>query len=760
MKKNSSRGIVFRLNLIVLSLISLGLIVFSTVMGVTNYQKVTANLATKSANTAKLAAIALRDPIWNISEEGLKTIVSAIMTDVDIVAVKILEADGETELLHQFKGDVEDFEQLKAKEENLYSEASVLNEGDEIGSIHLLISTNRADSVIQSTTQVILFFAVVLILVIGGSVSLTANKVIKVPIDALKEGAKQLTEGNLEQKIETNRQDELGSLAKSFAAMRDAIREKIQLIEEYNRNLEKKVEERTEALQQKTNDIQVMMQNIVQGVFTLMEGNVIHPEYSEFLETIIPDYEIAGANVMKCLFSSSNLGPDTLDQLEVGLGAIIGEDAMMYDFNKGVLIRECQKKMPDGKWLILEFEWIPMIDDNDQIEKMMVTVRDVTEVRKLFAEAEEQRAELEIIGEILTVSQDKFEDFSTSSTDFIDESMTLLESEEKKSEKVIEALFRNLHTVKGNARTLGFVRLTQIVHETEQDYMDLRKDLSLEWNPRKLKDQLKCSEKLLNEYIRINTNKLGRKGPGRRGAVEKYMMIPQEQIDLKLKKIEDIENNPDASCLPLLQEFKEAFTMLGTSSFEDVLGSILQSLPELASDLGKETPLVEINPNRIFCKNQIVGLIQNTLMHLFRNSLDHGIESSEERSAQGKSREGHIALDLSQSNDHVLMRLKDDGAGLNLSKLRDKALAEGVIDDSSELSPIELANLIFMSGLSTAEQVTEVSGRGVGMDAVKNFLQREKGDIEIQLLEDQAFQNGNVPFEILISLPEKNFIQV
>ena len=113
-------------------------------------------------------------------------------------------------------------------------------------------------------------------------------------------------------------------------------------------------------------------------------------------------------------------------------------------------------------------------------------------------------------------------------------------------------------------------------------------------------------------------------------------------------------------------------------------------------------------------------------MHVFRNAMDHGIEGKEERAEKGKPESGTIALTVNRDEGFANLDVKDDGRGIAITKIYEMAVEKGIYSaDEPKPSASEIANLIFSSGFSTAEEVTDVSGRGVGMDAVKGFLENE-----------------------------------
>ena len=524
------------------------------------------------------------------------------------------------------------------------------------------------------------------------------------------------------------------------------------LVADQNTNLEKRVAERTEQLAQKTNDIQTMLQNMPQGVLTIVAGSKIHPEYSAYLETIFETTRIADRDLMDLVFSNTDLGADALSTIEVSVASVIGEDEMNYEFNSHLLVTEFAIRVEGGRAKSLELSWSPIVNDAGVVEKLMVCVRDVTELKRLAIEASTQRRELEMIGEILSVSQEKFQDFMQTSMAFVDENRALTEQASGPTAELITQLFRNMHTVKGNARTYGLGNLTNTVHEAEQTYDDLRKGHATGWEPKMLLEQLDQVRGLLDEYAKINDTKLGRKGPGRRGNVEKFLMVDKSQVAQTLQAMQGVDmDNVDAMRAALV-ETQKLLRRIGTERIQDVLSGVTESLPSLARELGKEPPVVAIHDNGVLVRNQISGLLKNLFTHLLRNAVDHGIEAPAVRVAAGKPGVGRIELDVAVVGDDLRFVMRDDGQGMALDRIRRIAAERGLVEASASLTDEETSQLVFLPGFSTAEVVTEVSGRGVGMDAVKGFLEREGGRVDVHFLGART-AGGNRPFEFVIALP-------
>jgi len=143
----------------------------------------------------------------------------------------------------------------------------------------------------------------------------------------------------------------------------------------------------------------------------------------------------------------------------------------------------------------------------------------------------------------------------------------------------------------------------------------------------------------------------------------------------------------------------------------------------------------------------IVEKLGDPLIHMIRNSVDHGIESPAERTAQGKSPQGTIRLSASHQRGGIVIRISDDGRGLNRDRIRTKGLERGLVKSEAELSESEIFSLIFLPGFSTAEKVSDLSGRGVGMDVVRRNIENLRGKIEIQSVLGQG-----TTFTILLPL--------
>ncbi|MCY7294413.1 chemotaxis protein CheA [Alteromonas sp. a30] len=163
-----------------------------------------------------------------------------------------------------------------------------------------------------------------------------------------------------------------------------------------------------------------------------------------------------------------------------------------------------------------------------------------------------------------------------------------------------------------------------------------------------------------------------------------------------------------------------------------VFGRFPRVVRDLARSLKKEIVLELIGEETDLDKN-LVEALADPLVHLVRNSVDHGIEMPDEREASGKPRTGTVTLSASQEGDHILLTIEDDGKGMDAEKLKSIAISRGVLDAdaAARMSDIEAFNLIFAPGFSTKTEISDISGRGVGMDVVKTKINQLNGSVNI-----------------------------
>jgi two-component system chemotaxis sensor kinase CheA len=178
-----------------------------------------------------------------------------------------------------------------------------------------------------------------------------------------------------------------------------------------------------------------------------------------------------------------------------------------------------------------------------------------------------------------------------------------------------------------------------------------------------------------------------------------------------------------------------------------VFAKLPRMVRDLSQKLGKQVRL-EMRGEETELDKSVADEIGDPLVHIVRNAIDHGIETPAERQQKGKSGEGSLVIAASQEGNSIVIRISDDGRGIAVDKVKAKALAKGLISEAelATMEPREVLNLIFLPGFSTAEKVTDVSGRGVGMDVVRTNIRKINGTVDLESEQGKGSQ-------IIIKLP-------
>ena len=224
--------------------------------------------------------------------------------------------------------------------------------------------------------------------------------------------------------------------------------------------------------------------------------------------------------------------------------------------------------------------------------------------------------------------------------------------------------------------------------------------------------------------------------------LDTMMSLVTELITLQAKLSVLTNEHPQSDLVTAVESLEKISTRIRDNAFsmcmvpvENMVTPFHRLVRDLASELHKEIDFITEGTETELDKNIMEGL-QDPLMHLLRNSIDHGIEEPDEREQIGKPRHGRIVLKAYCAGAHVYIEIQDDGKGMNKEKIRRTAIKKGLISESDVLSDKELLQLVFVPGFSTADQITETSGRGVGMDVVKRRIADIKGQVSIRSTEN------------------------
>ncbi|MBW8038587.1 MAG: chemotaxis protein CheA [Planctomycetes bacterium] len=236
------------------------------------------------------------------------------------------------------------------------------------------------------------------------------------------------------------------------------------------------------------------------------------------------------------------------------------------------------------------------------------------------------------------------------------------------------------------------------------------------------------------------------------------MRVSEEKIDVFMHYVGDlieisesfnllqtrIDSNLDTQLAREFKDVNSGFNQLSDKLQKSLLAirkvparTLIQKVPrmvrDLANTLGKKVN-VEVTGQNVQIDKSMIEALESPINHLVRNCVDHGIEGPEERKKAGKNETGMIRIDIAEQGEDVIIKIEDDGAGIEPEKIRKKAVQMGLVsaEQAGELSDREILQFILSSGFSTAKEVSDVSGRGVGMDVVKTNVESLKGTIDLQ----------------------------
>ncbi|MEM7183708.1 MAG: AAA family ATPase [Spirochaetota bacterium] len=458
----------------------------------------------------------------------------------------------------------------------------------------------------------------------------------------------------------------------------------------YN-NLEKRVKARTQ-------EIGDIMDTVEQGILTINSDFTINPEYSKKVIEIFGKDDF-GNKDFRDIFTTEEKEKLTKFLNQLFKNKYMSEK-MFASINP---LKEYELVRNDGKQKHLAFHFSRIYLENrvgkasKEIDKLMVVIDDRTKEYKLQKQLEEkaseQTAKVEKLYQILNLEANVFTEFLQEGSEVIAIVRSKLSRGVKtlQDSKNIEESYRAVHTLKGNARALNLDGIGEVCHSLEDELDKVRK------NTHGVDETLYQLIQTGIERIDLELqdgNNLFEKILGMKSALQNKAVTPLSSLESLLRNIAKKESEEQGKSVHL--------------SFQS----------ELVNPISADT----------------LKVLKNSLLQIVRNSIGHGLEKSTERKQLGKPEKGRISITFKKRNDQLCIICEDDGRGLDIERLQQKAIERGIISakEAATFKKGESYDLIFHSGFSTAEKVTGTSGRGVGMDIVKTEIENKGGKIEVE----------------------------
>ncbi|MED5371247.1 MAG: HAMP domain-containing protein [Myxococcota bacterium] len=575
--------------------------------------------------------------------------------------------------------------------------APVKGQGGQVGDLVIQLSTTD----LQARSEDMAGIALKVLIVTSLLVTLLAvlvQRLITGPIDRLVQGAHKVSEeGDYSVRVVLENQDEFGELAGTFNAMLEGIQERDAELVAHQEKLEERVRQRTRDLDQRNAAMRLVLDNVDQGLVSLSPEGVLAEERSAAFDAMLgqpTEGETLGGRL-------SRLDPKAGEWFSLCWESLT-DGFLPLEMAIEQLPQELQL---DDAHFTLSFK--PLLD-GEQLQGMLAVITDVT------SEVEQRRKE-SVQRERLAVFQHLMRDREAFSS-FLDEASGIVAS--LRADSGDDAVTqRQLHTLKGNAGIYGLERWATRCHALEQQYIDG------EPVSEQTLDQLAADWSAFTTEVRTLAGEHSAGG----------LVIDAQE----LQGLRHLLRSGVSSA-----RVEEELERLSGERVVNRLDHLGRSASELARKLGKPLPTVEVNAGGFRLDRETYSELWSSLVHLVRNAVDHGLEDAEGRAQAGKPAQGTLRMRLSPyrgapsealvlgtvPQQGLCLEIQDDGSGIAWERIAQRAAQAGLPADT----PLDHFAALFADGLSSREQVSETSGRGVGMAAVLDEVKALGGAISVR----------------------------
>lgn len=586
---------------------------------------------------------------------------------------------------------------------------------------HFLISTVKTAEAYEVTSILLINTLVytLSLIAIFNIISVFIARSITNPLDKLTEIIKNISGGNYNVRVTSQSTTELQSVADSFNEMVDKIQDYQAKLIEYNKTLEQKVEERTENLKRANNFIKTMVDSLGQGLLVFDRNGIcmdLHTKACVKLIGVAP----GGKSLGKLIHSpDQELLKDWIMNL---FEEMIPFESLVELGQKFIPCNE-HHSSPSFKHITLEF--FPMRDDEEKVQNVVMVASDKTREYKAFKEVEAQQNYVKLVSKVL---KDKisFMRFVNSFEESLISEKIKITAEESVNK---EDFMRLLHSMKGSAAFYSLQELVSFLHHFESEVgSDSLKTLEIVIKIEQLLELLKISIKGLKEVIGDTT-------------------IPV--VEVQEEKLRSFWKSLAEADQQMAYRFSSEFLEI---EVEQYVLQYKELVNELAVRLGKKIKPLVIDNGYLKVDMNYYREFFDSCIHLFRNAVDHAIEEPEVRLNSGKPEEGSLSMTFNIVNagqySFLEFNVVDDGRGIDPQRIRKKLVELNYSPEILQKSDSQIIYHIFDPYFSTAEQVSDLSGRGVGLFDIKKNIEKLNGTIELQ----SRVGKGTI-FSFLIPLP-------
>jgi len=514
---------------------------------------------------------------------------------------------------------------------------------------------------------------------------------------------------------------------------------------DYSEYLESLVNQRTLELRNQLETTRSLLNGMKQAVFAIDHTGRVVPPVSAATPNVL------GKNIEdRPLVESILEGIPKLKERRESLEGMV-KNVFLFDRAQWLTVEEqlprsIQYQASDFNFeQSLKVNYSPLWDHNGAIDRILFVVEDISDLTKLERKVEKEKLESEKQSKITQeITSSSVNDMRTlfKKVPFALTEIRNLAANPAQNLETLVSIIQILHRLKGEAHFLRLKTLAGKLHEAEDHFADLKQQV------RKKPDQVKefeiialleieLIEASLREHYQVASRLLGVSlAPDATRGRTLYLEVPVEPFEALIKRIREAR----AAGVPLDAKSIDQLTheAIGVS-IEDTLERLDSVALEMADRTGKLLRF-SISAEGVKISPLIQSDLNEALFHIVRNCVDHGIESPEERMRTGKAEQGRIRITAVRDQEGVSIVIKDDGRGIPTNVLVAKAVAQGFLtaSEAEKLENREKLKLVFARSLSSKEQTTEYSGRGMGMDIARNKIQAIGGTIEVFSTESEG----------------------
>lgn len=658
--------------------------------------------------------------LFNLDYSLIETNVKSFFDDIDIVSIKLMEIENKKLTDH-------DTIKYVSLDKNNYSESKLITkqtnliyEDLQLGSIITVYTTKNIEEILSKSINSIVFSFILVTVLISLALYILLNRFIK-PITDLTKISSLIASGNLDKNINTESRDEIGLLSNTFEYMRVSLKDRMQLIniqkekiETFNKELQNKVDKRTKELSQQTKKVIDLLNNAAQGFLSFDRDFLIDNEYSIECENILGT-NLTGKDITELLFGTYSkkipfFKETMIDSLNVD-----------NELTSSLLLSLLPDELIINKQIVLiDYK---IISD----KKIMIILTNITEKRKLQNKIKKEQVINKMIVSIAGDSSLFYEvihNFKEFCKDIF-----LYVNNDNSIKKNINAINALVHTFKGLFAQLYMEVTVKKLHNFESEILELIEDINSNNNDLEFFIEsfnlIRCVDKDLETIIEM----LGENFV----CEDTQIKIDKEFISFLENKIASFYSTDkiqNQECEEILSEIKK----IKNKKLQFYFSSYPRFCKQLCLSLNKSIYDIDINSSpELYISSKYKPFI-NSLVHVFRNCCDHGIETKEDRIKVKKDKIGTISCVFETKNNFLYIKIMDDGKGIDIDALK-KVIEEKELIFAKKLDILtekEIINYIFDDNFSTNNCITHVSGRGIGLASVKMELDKLGGSIEVE----------------------------